>query len=112
MPPFSQPDSQDKFHIRLMFDWGGGCLWAANGTASATFGIGAIEFRLPLSPALLEQLDMLSKWHDTALDWDNPTGPSPWLEDEVFRFEAAAKAVQLDLQAELGEAFIISYQPL
>lgn len=60
-----------RFVVRLMFEWGGGCLWCGNDAALAAFDIGPIEDQLPLSPAIRNRLTELSKWHDKALDWDS-----------------------------------------
>lgn len=38
-----------QFIVRLMFEWGGGCLWGGNDAARATFDVGPIEERLPAS---------------------------------------------------------------
>jgi hypothetical protein len=40
------------------------------------FAMGDIEDRLPLSAESRPRLEELSVWHDTALDWDDPAGPS------------------------------------
>ena len=66
------------YQIRLMFEWGGGSLWCGNEAASRKFDVGPVEDKLPLSNAVLERLNALSQWHDTALDREYPPDPSPW----------------------------------
>jgi hypothetical protein len=95
-----------------MFEWGGGCLWAGNDAAYEAFDVGPIEDRLPLSDDVLRRLDELSAWHDTALDWEDPAGPSPWTPDEDARFDAAAQQMLHALQAQLGNDFEVIFQPL
>lgn len=95
-----------------MFEWGGGVLWADNAASRDRFDVGPIEDQLPLSLALRQQLESLSIWHDTALDWDDPAGPSPWTAAELARFEAAVQVALQSLALELGSAYVIRYQPL
>ncbi len=60
------------YEIRLMFEWGGSCLWGMNDAAKAEYGYSEIEKKLPLSNEVKNKLASLSKWHDTALDWNSP----------------------------------------
>lgn len=101
-----------RYRIRLMFEWGGGCLWCGNDAARDRFDVGDIEDRLPLSAENRERLAELSAWHDTALDWDDPAGPSPWTPDDDVRFDAAASEVLERIRAELGPEFQVEYTRL
>jgi hypothetical protein len=101
-----------RYAIRLMFEWGGGCLWCGNDAARDAFDVGDIEDRLPLSAETRRRLEELSVWHDTALDWDDPAGPSPWTPDEDARFHAAAAEVLERIRAELGPDFQVEYTRL
>ena len=101
-----------RYAIRLMFEWGGGCLWCGNGAARETFGAGPIEDRLPLSPETRARLDELSVWHDTSLDWDDPAGPDPWPAEEHARFEQAAVEILEIVRAELGSDFAVAYRQM
>ncbi|WGO99471.1 hypothetical protein QFX18_05270 [Saccharophagus degradans] len=65
------------YKLKLMFEWGGGIIWCDNDAAREVYEVGAIEEKLPLSKNLLEELENLSKIHDGALDWSNPSGSSP-----------------------------------
>ncbi len=98
-----------RYRVRLMFEWGGGSLWCGNDAARDEFDVGPIEDRLPLSPRTLRRLEELSVWHDTALDWDDPAGPSPWPPDEYLRFDLAAREVLAAVRAELGQDFQVDY---
>lgn len=98
-----------EFIVRLMFEWGGGCLWCGNDAARTAFDIGPIEDVLPLSAATRQRLVELSAWHDGALDWDNPPGPSPWPPEEWERFERAVADVLAVVRSELGPAFEVVY---
>lgn len=90
--------------LKLMFEWGGGALWADDG--------GPVEEELPLSPALRDRLEELGAWHDTALDWDYPPNPSPWPPEEFAKFETSALEVLDALQRELGDGYEVVYVPL
>jgi hypothetical protein len=101
-----------RYAIRLMFEWGGGTLWCGNDAARDAFDVGPIEDVLPISPGLRERLEELSVWHDTALDWDDPAGPSPWPSGEDARFDAAAAEILERVRTELGPDFTVEYTPL
>jgi hypothetical protein len=100
------------YRIKLLFDWGGGAIWADSDMARARFGVGPIEDQLGLSPALHERLDTLSAWHDGALDWNDPTGNSPWTAEERVRFDQAARLTMRDICRELGPTLDLHYVPL
>jgi hypothetical protein len=101
-----------RFVVRLMFEWGGGCLWCGNDAARSAFDVGPVEDRLPLSPATRQRLAELSAWHDGALDWEYPPDPSPWSAEDRERFERAAAEVLAAVQSELGPEFEVVYVPL
>lgn len=100
------------YRIKLLFEWGGGAIWADSDMARARFGVGPIEDQLGLSPALRDRLGKLSTWHDGALDWDDPTGNSPWTEEERMRFDEAARLTMRDICRELGPTLDLHYVPL
>jgi hypothetical protein len=101
-----------RYVVRLMFEWRCGSLWAGNDAALDAFDVGPIEDRLPLAPETRGRLDELLDWHDTALDWDDPAGPSPWTPDEEARFERAAAEMLERVRAELGPDYEVVYWPL
>jgi hypothetical protein len=100
------------FRIRLMFEWGGGCLWCGNDAALERFDVGPIEDLLPLSPSTLQRLEALSAWHDRSLNWEYPPDPGPWSAEEHVKFESAARAVLDDLRSELGQEYEVVYEAL
>jgi hypothetical protein len=57
-----------RFLVRLMFEWGGGCLWCGNDAARERFDVGPIEERLRLTLQTRRRLHELSTWHDCALN--------------------------------------------
>jgi len=101
-----------RFVLRLMFAWGGGCLWCGNDAAREAFGVGPVEDRLPLSQSTQQRLAELSAWHDGALDWEYPSDPSPWSPEEQERFERAAAEALAVVRSELGPEFEVVYVPL
>lgn len=111
--PSSETESPPpRYHLRLMFEWGGGCLWADDDAARAAFDVDHVEDRLPLSDETRRRLEELSMWHDTSLDWDDPMGPSPWTPDEDQRFDRAARGLLERVRAELGPDFTVDYKGL
>jgi hypothetical protein len=98
--------------MRLMFEWGGGCLWCGNDAAGERFGVGPVEGELLLSPQTHKLLKELSAWHDESLDWDYPPDPGPWMAEEHHRFMKAAQAVLARVRLELGADFDVVYDPL
>jgi hypothetical protein len=100
-----------KYLSRLMFEWGGGCLWCGNDAALDRFDVGPIEDQVPLSPETRWQLNALSTWHDQSLNWHYPPDPGPWSADEYERFELAATQVLATIRAELGPDFEVVYEP-
>jgi hypothetical protein len=95
-----------------MFEWGGGSLWCGNDLAFSKFGIGPIEDLLPISDRIRHCLSDLTKWHDTALNWEYPPDPSPWSGEQRAQFESAAKDLLFELQTTLGPGFEVIYEPL
>jgi hypothetical protein len=97
------------YTIELMFEWGGGTLWAANEAARSRYDVGALDDVLPLLEKTRGRLEELSVWHDTSLNWDYPPDPGPWSEEEYARFAAAAEEIRAGVQAELGADHAVVY---
>src|SRR5450830_11930 len=102
----------ERYRVRLMFEWGGGCLWCGNNIARDKFSVGPIEERIPLSDEVQGMLNELSQWHDTSLNWDYPPDPGPWNADDYARFDEAAAKLLKSIQQELGEEFEVVYEKL
>ncbi|WP_025168309.1 hypothetical protein [Pseudomonas syringae] len=102
----------ERFRIRLFFEWGGGALWCGNEVALERFSVGPIEEKLSLSANNLERLGEMTRWHDTALNWEYPLDPSPWESAEYTEFDDAAEAMRAAIQEELGVEFEVVYEKL
>lgn len=98
-----------SYALKLFFEWGGGSLWCNNEAAMAAFDAGPVEDVVPISSETRQRLTKLSAWHDTALDWNDPPGPSPWSADEKARFDLAAAEILARIRAELGSDFQVEY---
>lgn len=97
------------YNLKLMFEWGGGCLWCNDRATRNVYGVGPIENKLALSNTLLKQLEQMQVWHDTALDWDAPAGPSPWSLEAFERFDTAALDIKTAIGTALGADYHIEY---
>jgi hypothetical protein len=95
-----------------MFEWGGGCLWPGNDATYERFGVGVLDDEVGLSERVLARLAELAEWHDGALDWSDPAGPSPWSAEDFNRFDAAAEEVIELIRSELGAEFDVVYEQL
>lgn len=102
----------ENYRLRLMFEWGGGCIWVGDDTTRRQYGVGPIEDSLPLADETRRKLAEITVWHDLSLNWEYPPDPGPWDAHEYERFEAAAFAMRDHLQSELGDRFSIVYERL
>ena len=93
--------------LRFFFDYGGTCLWAANDAARERFGYAVDLAELPISDELRAALVRACERFDTSLNWDDPTGPSPWSEQESAEFRGSADRLLARLREALGSAFEI-----
>lgn len=100
------------YSLKLLFEWGGDCLWCDNTAARKKFGVGPIEAKLDLSDKIIERLHQLTELHDNALDWNDPAGPSPWNSAQFIKFDEYAREVLQDIQSELGSTCMVRYDPL
>jgi hypothetical protein len=95
----------EKYTIHYWFEWGGQCLWSVGARTQEKFGYAINIEELPLSLDTIERTKALGRWHDTALNWDDPMAPSPWSEEESLRFGQAARDLLETLRKELGNGF-------
>ena len=102
----------ENYRLRLMFEWGGGCIWAGDDTTRDKYGVGPIEDSLSLTDATRKKLADITAWHDLSLNWEYPPDPGPWNAHEYERFEVTALAMRDHLQSELGDGFFIEYKRL
>lgn len=87
-------------------------MWCGDGTALARFSAGSIEEKLPLSSITLESLGKMTRWHDTALNWNYPPDPGPWKASEYTEFDDAAGPLFQAIEEELGHGFEVVYETL
>ena len=95
-----------KYVFNYWFEWGCGedfcpCLWGDNGLVSLD--------NLPISSELKNYLCKLGIEHDNALDWNCPSNPLLWSDNEKETFYKKAKEGYKRLQEELGEDYEIIY---
>lgn len=81
-----------KYVLKYMFDWcSGTCLWSVNKEAEEKFGYLIDLDEIPLSRNLRNELEYLIDKHDEALDWNCPSNPLLWSEQEQNDFIERAK---------------------
>ena len=87
---------------RFFFDARSGTLLWAAPEDQAVWNYPIDLARLPISAELHDELERLLDEYDTSLDWDYPSAPTPWDEQQCRTFNAAARRAIDRLRAELG----------
>ena len=93
--------------LRFFFDYGGTCVWTANDAARERFGYPVELSDLPIPQELRRELEMAGERFDTSLDWNDPSGPSPWSKAEAKQFRALSDNLLERLRTALGSDFEI-----
>lgn len=97
------------YRFRFFFDPGSGtCLWSDSEEARRRYDYAVDLKSLPLSENTYRALLHLVLWFDSSLDWDDPSGPGPWTEEEKARFRAATVQILADVRRELGNGYSIA----
>jgi hypothetical protein len=92
----------------FFFDAGSGtALWVTATGDQDHRGYAADLRRLPVSQALLDELESLVAAYDTSLNWDYPPDPGPWREPRCLQFNHAVRQAIQRLREELGPAWQI-----
>ncbi len=97
-----------RYVLRYFFDPGSGiCLWSANDAAREKFDYPVQLQDLGLPENLLRKALYVMAWFDTSLDWNYPSDPSPWSENERARFHETSQVLLSMLRQQLGSEFEI-----
>ena len=96
-----------KYELKFWFEHGGFCVWAKNEIARNKFGYAISNKDMPISEELKNELETLEIRYAGCLDWDCPSNPSPWSNDEKESFRLEANKVYIRLKNELGNDFNI-----
>ena len=91
--------------LRYFYEYTPHCLWADNEDAHDQFGYGIANKDLPLSEKTRNLLDSLCDEFHTCLNWDDPTGPSPWTKEHFVDFRNRALEAYNILVKELGDEY-------
>ncbi len=87
--------------IRFFFDWGAcHCLWDDEGL---------MNYDGLVSESLCAMLTDMATEFQTALNWADPAGPSPWSQARRADFVRRAKIAYQQLCAELGDQYEVVY---
>jgi hypothetical protein len=98
----------ETYKLRYFFDPGSGiCLWSENDVARDRFGYPVDINGLGLTLSLMAQAKELATRFDTSIDWENPSGPSPWSNEKRAQFETDAADFLRALREHVGAAFEI-----
>ena len=97
-----------KYSLRFFFDPGAGvCLWAGNDAAKERFEYAVDLSQLPLPENSRRRALHVCYWYDTCIDWNRPSGQSPWDAAERNRFNVEAQKLLSMLREQLGPNFEI-----
>jgi len=66
--------------------------------------------KLPITPGTGHEPARLAELYQSALDWDDPMGPSPWTHEQQKSFRREADAVLAVLRRELGTGWTVEDQ--
>ena len=103
--PVEKDSIMAKYNIRFWFEHGGICVWGKNTAAKDKFGYAIKNECLPISKELINELNELEKRYAHCLNWDSPSDPPPWSEDEKESFRADARKAYFRLKDELGNDY-------
>ena len=97
---------EQKYKIKFFFDYGSGtCFWSGNDKARAKFNYPIKPEKLPISPETIKRLRDLLEWYDQSLNWESPSDPRTWFQEECDKFNSAVKQLFETVKTELGEEF-------
>ncbi|MFD4557073.1 hypothetical protein ACFWP5_22610 [Streptomyces sp. NPDC058469] len=68
--------------------------------------------RLPIAPATRAELARLCEWYQSSIDWDYPSDPSPWSDEELRLFKQQALTALEVLRRELGAGWTVRDESL
>ena len=94
-----------KYMLRFWFEHGGTCIWGMNDNAQEKYGYAIENSELPISKALIGELNALESEYTTYLDWEYPPNQSPWTEEQKTVFLSRANMAYEKLKCELGSDY-------
>ena len=87
----------EKTTLRYWFEWYTPALWGKRGYVSPR--------ELPLSGETVAELERLTQWHDSSMNWYHLSAPGPWRQEECDRFNSASDALYRRICEELGSNY-------
>lgn len=111
------------YKLRFFFDYNcGGCLWCGDDAGRQKFGVGTLdaeifdlkgnvvqEARIKFPAELKQMVIELDDLFSQSLDWNSPTGQSPWSDEQFNDFHKRAKDLCEKISQELGDDFEVAY---
>ena len=99
-----------KYKLNYWFEWS--CetpFWADDDYTRDELGSPIDLNSLPLPDDLKQKLRELCDWHNSSLDWSDPTGPSPWTVNQKVSFNNKALSLYNEVCEKLGDDYIVNY---
>lgn len=100
-----------KYKLDFWFEWG--CetpFWAADDYTMEELGIPVKLDTLELTDFYKEELKELCDLHNSSIDWDNPSTPSPWTDNQKISFNNKALSIFHEVCKNLGSDYILNYK--
>ncbi|WP_052876033.1 hypothetical protein [Streptomyces sp. NBC_00069] len=99
------------YHLRFFFEYGVDTpLWPGPSgmpDLDSPYGYPCALERLPITPTTSNELTRLADLYQSSLDWDHPSGPSPWTCEQQESFRREADTALEALRRELGDDWTV-----
>ena len=96
-----------KFTFNYATDFS--CIWSWDSEAFDKYGSIVEHKEIGISKELDLEMQELCKEYQSSLNWECPSAPSPWTDEQKQIFTQKAKCVYDKLISELGEKYQIQY---
>ena len=98
------------YELGFGFRYGGGVLWSVNELALKEYGYFIELHKLPLSKAVIDNANAMSKEFQTRLDWNAPNANAPiWERAQERDFKRRTRSLFVQMRNELGREYKVHY---
>jgi len=109
----------ETYKLRYFFDYNcGGCLWSGDKATREKYDAGTLDSeifnlkgelvedaRIKLPVPTKEKVQKLDALFSESLNWENPSGPSPWSQLQWESFYEQARDLHAEICGILGDDF-------